>query len=119
MYFSVPSEPMDLEVQATQPRTLTVTWSAPMPPNGPIILYIILYSAMNFTITKRANTSSTYHELTDLGPFTNYSVTVQACTEAGCGALTPPTVQLTQEEGINGGYVAAMSFCKHRASPHM
>ena len=47
-----------------------------------------------------ATTSDQTFEITGLSPFTSYSFTVQACSDAGCGPETTPVSQLTEEEGM-------------------
>ena len=78
-----------------------------MEPNGPIVRYVVHYSAVDSGETQTANTSDTVLDLTGLAPFTNYSVSVQACTVVGCGDLSPPSMQDTQEEGMAGWVLLA------------
>jgi hypothetical protein len=45
--------------------------------------------------------------ITGLLPFTNYSITVQACSEAGCGPQSAEIIALTNEEGKNQTYLSS------------
>ncbi len=78
-----------------------VTWEEPEYPNAPTLNYTITY--MNLlsgqveiqVIGPDVLTSV----LPGLDPFTMYSVTVMACSEAGCGLSSDEVTQLTPEEG--------------------
>ena len=51
------------------------------------------------------STNATSVVLDRLEPYANYTITVQACTAAGCGPFSEEINARTQEEGMCGGSV--------------
>ncbi|XP_062863133.1 usherin [Trichomycterus rosablanca] len=111
-----PSRPAGVQpptVQALGPDSVQVTWSAPLVPNGDIERYEIRMpdprvihtdvSALNLTVT-------------GLSPYTNYSVTILACSGGGgfVGGCTeslpsPVTTLPTIPQGLPGLSVVSIS----------
>ena len=86
---AVPSgPPQDFVITATSQRTLTLSWSPPLPSqhNGVIISYLITCSSGgSINSTRSIRSSSTNLTITGLQPFTNYTCTVSAATMVGDG----------------------------------
>uniref|UniRef100_A0A8C6X579 Usherin n=1 Tax=Naja naja TaxID=35670 RepID=A0A8C6X579_NAJNA len=80
-----PSRPENIQapkVQALDPYTAQVSWKSPSILNGEILSYEIYMPNPQITITNNLTTSMS-HVVTNLIPFTNYSVTIEACTGGG------------------------------------
>ncbi|KAG9484595.1 hypothetical protein GDO78_010137 [Eleutherodactylus coqui] len=102
-----PSRPVGVqspEVTILGPFTAKVTWSPPLRPNGNIISYEIRMPDPRILLTDPTVLS---YIMTDLVPYTNYSVTIVACSDGGSyhGGCTEslPTYMTTQSappEGI-------------------
>ena len=102
--FIVPSgSPLNFIISVTS-RTLTLSWSPPLPSqrNGVIISYLVTCNSKNST-----RTSSTSLTITGLQPFTNYTCTVSAATMVGDGP--PATVSGTSDE--DGEYIIHYNYC--------
>ncbi|GCB73033.1 hypothetical protein scyTo_0006590, partial [Scyliorhinus torazame] len=98
-----PSRPAGIQaphIQILSPNSVKVTWRAPLMINGEILHYEIQMPNPHITIL---NTSVLQYTVMDLVPFTNYSVTIVACTSGGgfiggcteslpSGVITHPTV---------------------------
>ncbi len=69
------------------PTTLQLTWSAPLLPNGVIIVYEVSHQLQRGMELGRENTTGVHitHTLTGLRPQTTYTATVRAYTIAGSG----------------------------------
>ena len=82
-------------------RVLTVSWAQPTYLNAPTVNYTVTYyttgSSEDTTVVTGPDELRVV--LPGLLPFTNYSVTVQACSEAGCGLASDVITQVTLEEG--------------------
>ncbi|XP_028580478.2 usherin [Podarcis muralis] len=80
-----PSRPAGIqppEVQALGPDIAQVSWKAPFILNGEILSYEIRMPDPRITLTSNLS-SSMNHVVTNLIPFTNYSVTIVACSGGG------------------------------------
>lgn len=87
---SIPEGFTSLSLIAQSNSVITASWGAPTRPNGVITTYIAsITSPVNITIP----TSSLSQQFTNLQPFTNYTVLVQACTVIGCTSVGPSIVQ--------------------------
>lgn len=94
---------------------LQVTWSPPLIPNGEIHSYEIRLPEPRITFSTN-NTSELNATVTDLVPYTNYSITVLACSEGGghiggCTESLPTqaTTLPTRPEGLSPLSVVAVS----------
>ena len=76
-------------------RTLIVQWEPPSSPGGIITTYMVAYNGV-MVDTSNNNTNFT---VTGLDPYTNYSITVIACTSNGCGNKSDVVIGTTEEEG--------------------
>uniref|UniRef100_A0A8C1J3X3 Usherin n=1 Tax=Cyprinus carpio TaxID=7962 RepID=A0A8C1J3X3_CYPCA len=64
-----------------QPRSASVSWSPPSQPNG-IITHYNIYQNQQLSVSVLGN--STSHTLSQLTPYQQYTIVVEACTAAGC-----------------------------------
>ncbi|XP_016350129.1 usherin-like, partial [Sinocyclocheilus anshuiensis] len=64
-----------------QPRSASVSWSPPSQPNG-IITHYNIYQNHQLSVCVPGN--STSHTLSQLAPYQQYTIEVEACTAAGC-----------------------------------
>lgn len=94
----VPDQILPPIVTVLSARSLNVSWQEPLQPNGNILNYTLLldrdpaFSGLQFQYT-----------LNDLQPFTQYEVSIQACTAKGCSESSR-VYQTTPEappEGFN------------------
>ena len=76
-------------------RTLILEWEPPSSPGGIITTYMVTY---NDTTVNTSNNDTNY-TITGLDPYTNYSITVSACTSNGCGNQSDVVIGTTAEEG--------------------
>uniref|UniRef100_A0ABM5FDT3 Usherin-like n=1 Tax=Pogona vitticeps TaxID=103695 RepID=A0ABM5FDT3_9SAUR len=80
-----PSRPAGIAppaVTALGPDTAQVSWKSPLILNGEILSYEIRMPDPRITLTSNLS-SSMSHIVTNLIPFTNYSVTIMACSGGG------------------------------------
>uniref|UniRef100_A0A3Q3B8L8 Usher syndrome 2A (autosomal recessive, mild) n=1 Tax=Kryptolebias marmoratus TaxID=37003 RepID=A0A3Q3B8L8_KRYMA len=113
-----PSRPAGLRpprVKVLGPKSLQVTWSLPLIPNGEIYGYEIRLPEPRFS-HDTSSTSELNVTITDLVPYTNYSVTVLACSKGGghvggCteSLPTPAATLPTRPEGLGPLSVVAVS----------
>ena len=96
---AVPSQPLNVTASPNALRSLLIEWQVPEITNGPITSYTVTYMLMNLGTRFENSTSGTSLVITTLQPFANYTVAVQACTDAGCGLFSEEIVALTQQEG--------------------
>ena len=96
------SSPENIIFPSVKARSLTVSWDE-VPPsgqNGPITGYLLYYTnktfSENITIIGGENRSYT---LTELRPYTNYTVTVSAYNDAGTGLTSDSRIQQTEQAG--------------------
>ena len=94
---TVPTVPNAVTVTTSGVGSLTVTWNPPDTLNAPSVQYEIFY-----TSDTSSNTSSvdTMIILEGLAAYTVYSITIRACSVAGCGPFSTEVSERTQEEGI-------------------
>ena len=93
----VPAVPLNVTVTTGDMlRTLMVEWKPPSSPEGIITTYMVTY---NDTTVDTSNNDTNY-TITGLDPYTNYSITVLACTSNGCGDQSDVVIATTAEEGM-------------------
>lgn len=80
-------------------RFLEVSWSVPGIPNGDIILYNL---TLNGGVVFSTDRDLAYN-ITDLRPFTVYSLAIIACTMRGCGSSNQSTARTS--EAVPTGYM--------------
>ena len=94
--YVVPSAPTLLNVVASAPRNLTMIWEEPSTPNGKIIRYTV---AVNNRALLIENITGMEFVLSGLLPYTDYTVSAQACTREGCGSFSNEITNKTLQEG--------------------
>ena len=92
----MPSIPLNVSVTSGNIlRTLIVQWDPPSSPGGIITTYMVTYN----DITVHTNNNDTTYTITGLEAYTNYSITVIACTSNGCGNESDVVFGITAAEG--------------------
>ena len=92
----MPTVPLNVTVTTdTMLRTLILEWESPSSPGSIITTYMVTY---NDTKVDTSNNDTNY-TITGLDPYTNYSITVLACTSNGCGDQSDVVIGTTAEEG--------------------
>ncbi|XP_060070524.1 usherin-like [Ylistrum balloti] len=100
---SRPTGMLPPNVQVLGPRALRITWQTPQKPNGLLEMYVVRLPVPRQEIR---NTSVLTLNVTDLLPFSTFSVTVTACTDGGCtespavSVRTDPTIPEGQDPPI-------------------
>ena len=94
--------PENITFSSVEARSMIVTWDE-VPcsgQNGPITGYLLYYTNTTFSdtinITGGENRSYT---LTELRPYTNYTVTVSAYNDVGTGPTSDNRIQQTEQAG--------------------
>ena len=77
-------------------RALVVNWESPSNPGGIITTYMVTYD----NTTVNTGDSNTTYVIMGLDVFTNYTISVTACTDNGCGNQTDVVIGATAEEGM-------------------
>ena len=102
MYLSAPtSSPENIIFSSVEARSLTVSWDEVLPgQNEPINGYLLYYTNTTFsdTITVIGGKNLAY-TLTELRPYTNYTVTVSAYNDGGTGPTSDNRIQQTEQAG--------------------
>ena len=81
-------------------RTLIASWSQPDEVNAPSLTYIVSYqSTDNILRSSMTGEDELMLTITELLPFTMYSVSVQACSSLECGSSSNLVVGQTLEGG--------------------
>ena len=75
-------------------RALVVDWQPPSNPGGIITTYMVTNNGITIS------TSNTMYIIIGLDAFTNYTISVTACTDNGCGNQTSVVIGTTAEEGM-------------------
>ena len=90
---AVPSVPLRVTVQVSTATSLQVSWSTPTFSNGPNLTYHVEYTGVDtenavndsFFMTSFLESSTTSVTISDLVPFSTYTIGVRASTSAGSG----------------------------------
>lgn len=92
-------------------RALIVSWAQPNEVNAPLLTYIVSYESAD-GVSNSSNTGEDVltFTITELRPFTVYSVSVQACSSLGCGL---PSVEVDRRTLEGGNFKANMysNYC--------
>ena len=92
----MPTVPLNVTVTTSNMlRTLILEWDPPSSPGGIITTYMVTYNDTTVDISS----NDTDYTITGLNPYTNYSITVSACTSNGCGEQSDVVIETTAEEG--------------------
>ena len=73
---------------ALSATVIGISWSPPTSPNGVIVQYVVSIQPVSILIT----TTKLAVNVTNLTPYTLFTVTITACTSAGCTAGGPSSV---------------------------
>ena len=96
----VPSPPKDLKSQNVSSTSITVSWDPPQSPNGILLGYEVSYTPDGGRLSAIEVQNNTTWKLSDMKPFTSYSVSVRAKTLAGYGEKCSPVIVSTLESGM-------------------
>jgi hypothetical protein len=109
LFFSVPSEPVDFNVNVESNTSVNLVWKAPQYPNGVIAKYRVYYNETmaehgeTYETTEETQyseeTKETQYSVKKLTPYTKYSFWVRAETSAGLGNSSGPISNITKEGG--------------------
>ena len=103
MYMSlVPLAPNNVQAESGL-RSVTVTWSPPLNVQSLTVEYEVRISQVtadpNVNTTVRVADGALSVIAGPLSAFTEYNVSVRACSQVGCGPFSPTIQQVTLEEG--------------------
>ena len=92
---TVPSVPLTVTPQVTASTSLQVSWSTPTFSNGPNLTYRVEYTGVDtenalndsFFMTSFLESSTTSMTISDLVPFSTYTIGVRASTSVGAGPI--------------------------------
>ena len=97
LFLLVPSLPLNVIITTGgKLQALVVDWESPSNPGGIITTYMVTYD----NTTLATGDSNTTYVIMELDVFTNYTISVTACTDNGCGNQTDVVVGITAEEGM-------------------
>ena len=125
MYFeslhTVSSAPLNVTVANKNSTTLLVTWLPPTTPNGVLSIYELQYTGVSSVNPVPSSFYQTQHLnisypgisflLSDLVPYSNYTISVRAFTSAGPGEYSEVIEDRTEEDGERA--VFAHYVCTH------
>ena len=90
----MPTVPLNVTVTTgNMLRALVIQWKPPSNPGGIITTYMVTYDDTMVDI------NDTNYTITELDPYTNYTIAVLACTSNGCGEQSDFVIGITAEEG--------------------
>ncbi|GFO50464.1 usherin, partial [Plakobranchus ocellatus] len=78
------------QVLGLDPTSVLVTWSPPLQPNGAIESYVLRFPDPRLEVRPENGTRKVVEGLT---PYTDYAVTVTACTSGGCTESMPSRIR--------------------------
>ena len=96
------SPPQNIMITSTDPASLKVSWQPPLERhNVPITGYVIQYNkdGSQDMIKDIENISGTTHTISELVPWTRYSVKVAAMNGDRIGPFSEPVVEISGEDG--------------------
>ena len=105
LYSLAPSGPPQNFIVSTTSRTLTLSWSPPLPSkrNGVIINYLVTCTVGGVTSSNRLSGTS---RVVAIDPFTSYTCSVLAATVVGDG----PPVTVSGNSDEDGEYIIYYSY---------
>ena len=92
---SVSSQPLNLIYVEFTVSTISLQWDAPSSPNGVITHYVVTYNGMTVNTTN----ASTMFKLTELEPFTTYTISAASSNGGGVGSVSNGITVRTSEGG--------------------
>ena len=96
----VSSPPLNVRTQDVTSSSTTVSWEPPKYTNGILLGYEVCYSSNGERPSVVNVQNTTTCTLTDMKPWTMYSISVRAKTSAGFGEKSIPVVISTLESGM-------------------
>ena len=96
----VPSPPLNLSTQNVTPTSVIVFWDPPQDPNGILLGYEVSYTPNGGRLSAVDVQNNTTWKLSDMKPFTSYSISTRAKTVAGYGETSIPVIITTLESGM-------------------
>ena len=97
---TIPEGVLSPDVVNITSTSITLNISIPLVPNGVITMYHIIMN--NTTLTTLIPSGDTlYYTVTNFRPFTNYTLSVQACTAVGCQQSEPTTATTLESRPLN------------------
>lgn len=97
---TVPSPPQNVRTNDITSTSVTLIWDTPQNPNGWLIGYKISYTSSGGSPTAVDIQNTTSWKLTDMKPYTSYSLSVSAKMLAGFGEMSIPVKISTLESGM-------------------
>lgn len=92
--FSLPATTVTLEAMPTDiaaptlaalsSSSISISWVRPSNPNGVIVTYNIIILPIQINLAISGSETELARNISNLSPFTNYMVTLEACNSAGC-----------------------------------
>jgi len=114
-FLLVPSLPLNVTITTGgMLRALVVNWQPPSNPGGIITTYMVTYG----NITVDTGDDNTSYTIMGLNLFTNYTISVAACTENGCGNQTVNLIGTTAEEGMYLTAIEKKAYFKLLLAPN-
>lgn len=101
--FSEPSKPSLLRAANSNKTSLTVAWSAPEQPNGPIDGYNVIWTNEKGALSADVGQALSY-AIPDLQPYTEYDVEVLAFNRRDSKLLIGPPAKLLVRTKPDGKY---------------
>ena len=92
---AVPERPVDLMAIEIQSRFIVINWTEPHDNNAPISGYYIFVN----DITIMHSSIETKYNITELSPYTNYTISVLAFNTIGNSSVSEEIVHQTLEDG--------------------
>jgi len=97
LYVIVPSMVVNLTKEGVTDTSISLSWKEPVDRNGIIVSYLVEWGESDDSDEKKndshLNTADLNYNITNLRPYTNYTVSVYATTSAGQGPHSPITVE--------------------------
>ena len=110
LHCTVPSAPLNVTVVNKTSTALLVTWLPPTMPNGVLAMFMLRYTGVStgnpvpssFYQLQYTNISSPRMStlVSDLVPYSNYTISVRAFTSAGPGEYSEEIEDRTDEDGM-------------------
>ena len=98
----MPGPPRNVKISLLNSTSVVVSWDDPGENNGVIDIYIVRYFCADrnrCVDDKQSKTTEHNYTITDLYPYTNYTIVIVAHTVAGDGKDSTPLTITTLEAG--------------------
>ncbi|XP_063219446.1 tyrosine-protein phosphatase 99A-like isoform X2 [Bacillus rossius redtenbacheri] len=113
---TIPSQPVNVTVLRATSTTIELSWSEPEHPNGKILGYHLYFIHANTTDVKTVNASGKSeieYVLSDLKPFTDYTIQLRAFTRNFVGNNSDEVRQKTDVAGPNAPQIVNITCQSH------